>query len=243
MKQAMVFAAGLGTRLRPLTANKPKALVEVGGKPLIDHVIHRLTTAGFGRIVVNVHHYANMITDHIASLKFDGVEILVSDESDSLLETGGGLRKAAPLFDSNSNVLIHNVDIFSNVDISAFYKLAKDNSATLLVSNRETSRYLLFDEDMRLVGWTNIKTGEVRTPYSYLDFDKCRKFAFSGIHVLSPALLEMMQQWPERFGIIDFYLSICHDVDIKGILKPDLHLIDVGKIETLAQAEQFLKTI
>lgn len=243
MKQAMIFAAGLGTRLRPLTDDRPKALVEVCGRPLIDHVIQRLTVAGFERIVVNVHHFAKMIIEHIASLKRDNVEILISDESDLLLETGGGLRKAAPLFDACSNVLIHNVDIFSNVDLSELYQHATDTPATLLVSNRDTSRYLLFDDDMRLVGWTNVKTGEVRTPYDKLDVERCSRFAFSGIHVLSPALLEMMQQWPERFGIIDFYLSICQDVEIKGFIKSDLRLIDVGKMESLAQAEQFLKTI
>lgn len=243
MKQAMIFAAGLGTRLRPLTDNMPKALVNVGGKPLIDHVISRLANAGFERIVVNVHHFADMIVRHLDDVNIHGVQVLISDETDALLETGGGLRRAAPLFHSDSNILIHNVDIMSNVDLENFYDCSKNCDANLLVSKRETSRYLLFDHDMRMAGWTNVKTGEIRSPYEKFDPDACTRLAFSGIHVVSPRLLKMMQDWPPRFGIIDFYLSVCNSVNIKGFQMDNLKLVDVGKIETLKSAEQFLKTI
>ena len=145
MKQAMIFAAGLGTRLRPLTDTMPKALVRVGGEPLLHRVIMNLKAAGFERIVVNVHHFAEQIVDYLKTNDNFGLDIRISDESDALLDTGGGIRKAAPLFDPSSPILIHNVDIFHNVDLAHFYQEAANHDATLLVSKRETSRYLIFN--------------------------------------------------------------------------------------------------
>ncbi len=241
--QAMVLAAGLGTRLMPLTDRMPKALVPVGGQPLLHRVLQRLKDAGTDRVVVNVHHFADQIVSYLDGHQYPGVDIRVSDESAALLETGGGLRHAAPLFDPHRPILIHNVDILSNVDLRAFYDLSQDNDATLMVSRRETSRYLLFDDHMRLVGWTNVQTGEVRSPYPDLDVAGCQRFAFSGIHVFSPRLFGMMEEWGEKFGIIDFYLKVCGQARIMGYLKEDLKLMDVGKTDTLDQADTFLRQL
>ena len=242
MRQAMIFAAGLGTRLRPLTDTMPKALVPVGNEPLLGHVSRRLHDAGFGRAVVNVHHFPDQIIHYLHTQPVEGMEFLVSDERDMLLETGGGLRKAAPLFDADSPVLVHNVDIFSNADLRALYDGATDD-ATLLVSQRQTSRYLLFDDDMRLMGWTNVQTGEVRSVYNDLDPDRCQRLAFSGIHVLAPSMLRLMQSWPQRFSIIDFYLAVCDKMVVRGAVQPGLRLLDVGKVNSLAQAEEFANSL
>ena len=181
---------------------------------------------------------------------------MVSDETEQLLETGGGVKKARKLFDENEPVLIHNCDILSNLDLKAIYEQSKTsgNAATLVVSERKTQRYLLFSENMRLVGWTNITTGEVKSPYpevkaldgytdvSVITDSALRMFAFSGIHAMSPAMFPLMDEWPDRFPIMDFYLRYCAEHDIRGIFRSDLKLLDVGKLDTLASAEDFLKT-
>ena len=277
MKQAMIFAAGMGTRLKPLTDVIPKALVPVGDKPLLQIVLERLLDAGIHDVVVNVHHKAGQICNYLNLLQshYD-VKISISDESELLLETGGGIRKARGLFDAEAPILIHNVDILSNVDLGAFYDSIGDADALLLVSERKTKRYLLFDEEMHLVGWTNIETGEVKSPYPEIaalsgDKEKVQRMyspsgslptgegggrglafspsgslpregggrglAFSGIHAFSPRLFSDMEQWPEKFPIIDFYLNRCAERKIKGYLKSDLQLLDVGKLDTLASAE------
>ena len=241
MMQAMIFAAGLGTRLKTITDHMPKAMVSVGGKPLIKHVIDKLENAGTERIVVNVHHFASQITDYLNENNNFNLDIRISDESEKLLDTGGGIKKAAPLFDPQSPILIHNVDILSNVDLKKLYAMASGD-ALLLVSERKTKRYLLFNDDMQLVGWTNIETGEVKSPYPNLDPKKCMMYAFAGIHVLSPRLFRMMnEEFPDKFGIIDFYLKACATHSIKGYRKNDLKLLDVGKLDTLKEAEEFMQ--
>ena len=265
MMQAMIFAAGLGTRLKPLTDTMPKALVSVGGEPLLKRVIHNLSVAGVDRIVVNVHHFAQQIIDYLKENDNFGLDIRISDESAGLLETGGGIKHAAPLFAPDAPILIHNVDILSNVDLRRFYQragglLKADGlanvtadapdalvgaaadvpDALLLVSQRKTQRYLLFDDTMRLVGWTNIATGEVKSPYPDLDPKACRMYAFAGIHALSPRMIPLMNQFPDRFSIIDFYLQTCATHRIEGFANDDLQLMDIGKLDTLAQAEEFL---
>ncbi len=245
---AMIFAAGLGTRLKPLTDRMPKALVPVAGKPLLQHVLDKLRAQGFDNIVVNVHHFAGQIVSYLK-----GTDVKISDETAELLETGGGLKRALPLFGDKGQVLIHNVDILSNVDLRDFYGQAQDNDATLLVSWRETKRYLVFDDDMRLVGWTNLATGEVRSPYreiAEMDFTDSSSvpknlhlYAFSGIHCISQKLQPLLEQWPDRFPIMDFYLKECKDIKIKGVVKQDLRLMDVGKIDTLGDAERFILTL
>ena len=170
------------------------------------------------------------------------MDIALSDESERLLNTGGGLRHAAPLFLPDLPILIHNVDILSNIDLSAFVACGADADALLLVSNRSTTRYLLFDDDMRLVGWTNISTGEVRSPYSHLDVESCHRLAFSGIHLFSPRLLPVLDiMQTDDFSIIDFYLRICREHNIRGYNAHNLQLLDVGKQDTLAQAEDFIR--
>ena len=247
MKQAFILAAGLGTRLKPLTNTMPKALVPVCGKPLLQHQIERLLAAGFTRIVINVHHFADQIVDFVEKYKEQhakphDVEFFISDEREELLETGGALRKATPLFLSDSPILIHNVDILHNLDLAHFYD-SHAGDATLLVSHRDTSRYLLFNDDRHLVGWTNVKTGEVKPSLPSGRVEGNLLLAFSGIHILSPSLLSDMQAWPSRFSIIDFYLSVCHHSVIQGVECSSFRMVDVGKLDTLASAEDFLLNV
>ena len=237
MKQAMIFAAGLGTRLKPLTDTMPKALVRVGGQPLIWHVIQKLKGAGYERIVVNVHHFANQIVAYLEENQNFGLDIRISDETSALLETGGGIKKALPLFDPAKPILIHNVDILSNLDLEA---LPMD-APLLVVSQRQTKRYLMFDDEMRLHGWTNIETGQVKGVNSEeVNSEKFRKLAFSGIHVFHPSLVPLLDEWPDKFPIMDFYLKACGTHLIRGYEAKDLRLMDVGKLDTLDQAEAFI---
>ena len=233
MKQAMIFAAGLGTRLKPLTDTMPKALVRVNGQPLLWHVIMKLKSAGYERIVINVHHFAQQIIDYLHTNENFGLDIRISDETSGLLETGGGIKKALPLFDQESPILIHNVDILSNLDLNA---LPMD-TPLLVVSERNTKRYLMFDDEMRLQGWTNIETGEVKGEKAN------NRLAFSGIHVFHPSLAPLLADWPERFPIMDFYLKACGHYLIRGYEAKDLRLMDVGKLDTLDQAEAFISSL
>jgi len=164
--KAMVFAAGLGTRLYPLTKEVPKALVEVGGRPLLRLVLEKLVAAGIREIVINVHHFPEMIRSYLHDHPLPGVTLHISDESDELLDTGGGLMKAAPWLMGGEPVLVHNVDVISDLDIGALlaFHREKGGVATLAVRERETRRYLLFDRDMRLTGWMDRQTGEIRRP-------------------------------------------------------------------------------
>ena len=250
MRQAMIFAAGLGTRLKPLTDTMPKALVPVGGRPLLDINIRRLMAQGYDRFVVNIHHFAQQIIDYVKEQDYAPL-VHFSDESDQLLETGGGLKKAQALFRDDQPILIHNVDILDNVNYDWFARQHQpDEDAVLLVSQRKTKRYLLFDNAMHLMGWKNIETGEIKSPYEYVrrtglsqHGEELNMFAFSGIHSFSPRLFPLMERFPDRFPIIDFYLSVCHRAPIVGLVKPDLQLMDVGKIETLDQAEKFIQSL
>ncbi|WP_314284233.1 nucleotidyltransferase family protein [Prevotella pallens] len=262
--QSMIFAAGLGTRLKPLTDRIPKALVRVGGKPLIEYVLKNLVAAGSKRIVVNVHHFANQIIEYLQQNDF-GVDIRVSDETEMLLDTGGGIKNAAPFFNTSEPVLIHNVDILSNVDLRALYNYACEAEieqkvdAVLLVSLRKTKRYLIFNKDMRLLGWTNVDTGEVKSPYETLHeltftqpYDNNNVtneqygytlFAFSGIHVIGNKVFEAMNECSAKFPIMDFYLQYAKDLNFVGKVKNNLKLMDVGKLDTLAEADAFVKQL
>lgn len=273
----MILAAGLGTRLKPLTDTMPKALVPVGGTPLLDINIRRLQAQGYDRFVVNVHHFAQQILDHVAQQDYAPL-VHFSDETAQLLETGGGLKKAQGLFRDDEPILIHNVDILDNVDYAWFSRQHRDDEdAVLLVSRRKTKRYLLFDNAMRLLGWKNIETGEVKSPFPWLRESNVtiddqlqvhaephapssishapssiphapssiphaplNAFAFSGIHSFSPRLFPLMDRFPDRFSIIDFYLSVCHRSRIVGLVKDDLRVLDVGKLDSLAEANAFL---
>ena len=240
MMKAMIFAAGLGTRLRPITDTMPKALVPVCGKPLLYHTICKLRDAWYDDIVVNVHHFPEQIREYLQSHDF-GVKISISDESEQLLETGGGVLAARHMLSGDTPFLVHNVDIVSNLDLALLRAATRqEDLATLVVSARNTRRYLLFDDDMRLVGWTDTATGEVRTPFPDLDPSACRKYAFSGIHNISPSVFNAMDAlgFTGRFPIMDFYLKACAEYSIRGYLAPDLRMVDVGKIDTLPEAER-----
>ena len=250
----MIFAAGLGTRLKPITDTLPKALVPVCGTPLIEHVIRKLKAAGIDEAVVNVHHFAEMVEQWAADQ--DIMEIKISDERDLLLETGGAVLHARPYLEGCGRFLIHNVDILSNIDLQWLESQVRpDALATLLVSNRKTSRYLLFDpQTMRLVGWMNEKTGEKRIPVPGVDESECLRLAFSGIHMMSDKILEVMNKYAldnglyagsdtPRFSVIDFYLDVCPLYNIYGVRADDVRIIDVGKLDTLAEAERSLASL
>ena len=238
----MILAAGLGTRLKPLTDSMPKALVPVSGQPLLYHLIMRLRNAGYTRLVVNVHHFGQQIIDYLAANGNFGLDISISDERSELLDTGGALKQGLPMFSAESPVLVHNVDILSNVDLALFYEQAAAAAADalLLVGHRHTSRHLLFDEHRQLCGWSNDDKGLLRLASPDLDASRLQRLAFSGIHVVRPQVAALMQSMPSRFGIFDFYMRYCHQLSIQGHVKSDLRMLDVGKLDTLAEAEAFL---
>ena len=239
--EGFIFAAGLGTRLRPLTTTRPKALVEVGGRKLIDIVIERLREAGVRRVVVNVHHFAQQIIDHISSSNY-GVEVLISDEREYLLDTGGGLKKAynEGLLSGTGATIIHNVDILSQINLQKMVEYMKFTAvtATLAVSHRDTSRYLLFDDNDCLAGWHNTKSGEYRWVSN--EQHLVRPLAYSGIAILAPEFFSAMNDDREVFSIIETYLAVakCHRINFFEH-SPD-HWLDVCKPETLAEAIKYL---
>lgn len=203
--EGMIFAAGLGTRLRPLTNDRPKALMEVAGKPLLEHVIRKMTDAGIRRIVVNVHHFADQIEDFLDHHLWKA-EILVSDERESLLDTGGGLRKARDMFHPGEAILIHNVDIFSEVDLSDLIASHQQKAAfaTLVVRPGGKGRGLRFNSAGLLKGWENSVTGEQKRVDD--EFVLSRHFSFCGIQVVSAEFLQEMRG-RGIFSIIDEYLE------------------------------------
>ena len=239
--KAMIFAAGLGTRLKPFTDHMPKALVPVAGKPMLEHVINKLKSAGVDEIVINVHHFAQQIIDFLKEKDNFGIKIWISDETEELLETGGGIKKAAPFF--NEPFLVHNADILSNVDLKDMYDyhLTNGNDATLLVSSRKTVRYLLLDDTNRLRGWVNKETLQTKPEGFIYQPEVQKEYAFGGIHIISPTLFKYMgNQWTGKFSIMDFYLQTCKEAQLGGYIKEDLQLIDIGKPEMLAKAEEFI---
>ena len=242
--KAMIFAAGLGTRLKPLTDSIPKALVPIAGKPLLQHVIEKLKSVGFDEIIVNVHHFPDQIIDFLKTNNHFGIRIEISDERDFLLDTGGGIKKAQWFFDDGKPFLIHNVDILSNIDLKELYRMHawRNPLATLVVSQRDTFRYLLFDDDIRLKGWTNEKTGELK-PLGFSKPQLYNKLAFSGIQVLSPAIFELMESYDEKFPIMDFYLNSLKQNVIAGFIPDNYKMMDIGKIDTLHEAEEFVRQL
>ena len=254
--KAMIFAAGLGTRLKPLTDTVPKALVPVCGQPLLYHVLTKLAAAGYDDIIVNVHHFPDQIIDYLCIHDF-GVKITISDERDFLRETGGGIKHVRPLLrneeipgqagnDGTEPFLVHNVDIISNLDLKWLREQHRPEAvATVVVSERETQRYLLFDEEGRMKGWTNVKTGEVRSPYGDIDPDRYRKLAFAGIHLMSPAIFDAFDRlgFGDRFSIMDFYIRACAAYPIYAAVPSGFQMVDVGKKETLSEAERVCEAI
>jgi aminoglycoside/choline kinase family phosphotransferase/GTP:adenosylcobinamide-phosphate guanylyltransferase len=247
-KTAFILAAGLGTRLKPWTNEHPKALVPVGDKPMLQRVIEKLKSQGYNRIVVNVHHFAEQIVDFLNTHDF-GISIKVSDETERLLDTGGGVANAAPLFNLSSDaaVLVHNVDILSDADLTALmdYHHASDNDITLLTSDRSSSRKLAFNKEGLLSGWHNLQTGATR-PDSFTPSAEFSEEAFSGIYILSAKALDSIKNYREHvvadlaFPIMDFFLTNPDNLRIGRLHQPSLHLIDIGKPDTLAEARQSL---
>ena len=274
--RAMIFAAGLGTRLKPLTDTLPKALVPLAGKTLLQWQIERLKAAGITDIVVNVHHFPDMIINYLRDNDNFGCRIAVSDERDMLLETGGGLRKAKELLTSSPNsliasspILICNVDILSNIDLPTLLKAYNpEEMGVVVVSPRDTQRYLLFDETNRLCGWTNIATGEIRPaslvsslnilpptgeadlqakPTYQLQRSDLSPLAFSGMQVLNPRIFDVMDkvvaEKGDKFSLIDLYLSIAEKEILRAFIPENYRMMDVGKIAQLSEAESFAASL
>ena len=258
----MIFAAGLGTRLKPLTDTLPKALVPLAGKTLLQWQIEKLKAAGITDIVINVHHFPDMIIDYLRDNDNFGCRIAVSDERDMLLETGGGLRHAKQLLASSPTslphqgesegapILICNVDILSNIDIPTLLRAYNpDEMGVVVVYPRETQRYLVFDDTHRLCGWTNIATGDLRGPIANTQYPipNTRNLAFSGMQVLNPRIFEVMdkviEEKGEKFSLIDLYLSIAEKEILRAFIPENYRMMDVGKINQLAEAEAFAATL
>ncbi len=288
--KAMIFAAGLGTRLKPMTDVMPKAMVPVGGRPLIEHVCRKLMASGINEAVVNVHHFADQIETWAEEQDWvvtsaeewrkvrnadgenrneeasdDGMEpdsdvtgkmfMEFSDERKLLLETGGAVLHARKYLEGCGRFLIHNVDIFSNADLRWLEQQVKpDALATLLVSERKTTRYLLFHpETMRLVGWLNTDQNDYHLADKALKVEECRALAFSGIHILSDRILDLMDEYVRernlpvdnelgtKFPIMNFYMWAAVKCHIYGAVAEELDFLDVGKLDTIELAENYIK--
>lgn len=241
----MIFCAGLGTRLRPLTNDKPKAMVSLNGTPLLGHQINNLKAQGISEIIVNVHHFADSIIRYI-NAKDWGIPIRISDETNLLLDTGGGLKKAEKWLADEPYFLIHNVDIFSNIRIDSLlkYHLQSEAFATLAIRNRVTSRYLLFSEQQELCGWENTKSGEkiFSKPFSQnQNTEELKRCAFSGIHIVSSAIFDFLPKAEKAYSIIPSYLELAKSNNIQGYLHNEDFWHDVGTVEKLQLAETTIK--
>jgi N-acetyl-alpha-D-muramate 1-phosphate uridylyltransferase len=237
--RAMIFAAGLGTRLKPFTDHHPKALAIVNGKPLLQRNIEYLQSFGIRDIMVNVHHFADQIEDFIRANDGFGCRVQLSHELDEPLETGGGLLKAAPYFlEQSLPFVVINADILTNLDLRQMYRahMAHKPLATLAVTHRESSRNLLFNEEMQLVGWRNRKTGAEKMARPMVG--EPTAMAFSAIHLIEPKLLKLVTQ-TGKFSIIDTYLDLAKDHDILGFAHDGDLVIDVGRPESVTEAEQY----
>ena len=233
----MIFAAGLGTRLNDETLDKPKALVEVGNKTLLQHAIEKVKSEGISEIVVNVHHFSEMVISYLNNYDF-GIKIHISDETEKLLDTGGGLKKAACFLIGNEPVLIYNVDIISNLNLQLLLEdhLRSGALVTLAVRKRKTQRYFKFNEQKQLVGWINRKTGETKVSRPE-NFGTAIEMAYSGIHIAQPEIFSLMPE-SDRFSITDFYLELSKTHLIKGFYDDSDLWMDVGKPEQLVEARK-----
>ncbi|MBE2207114.1 MAG: nucleotidyltransferase family protein [Saprospiraceae bacterium] len=235
--KAMIFAAGLGTRLRPLTNDRPKALVEVNGVPLLQISIEKLRLAGITDIIVNIHHFGEQIAAFLARPPFSDMNIAISDERAKLLDTGGGLRKAAWFFDDGQPFLVYNADILTTLNLNDLYAAHTRSQAlaTLAVRERPASRAFLFDKNNRLCGWRNSATGAERIA---LANHPLHPLAFSGVHVIHPRIFELMPPPGEAFSIVETYLSLAQNEIIQGFRHDQDLWLDVGKPEQLARAQE-----
>ncbi|MCF0191681.1 MAG: NTP transferase domain-containing protein [Marinilabiliaceae bacterium] len=242
--QAMIFAAGLGTRLRPLTDNMPKALVPLAGKPMLERVIDHFYSEGARRIVVNIHHFGQQIIDFLEENKHRWTEsdIEVSDERGLLLDTGGGLLNALHYFDEHEPIVVGNADVLCNAPLQKLlkYHIENGNDATLLIRRRETNRQLLFERQTHLLrGWVNLKTSETKGGVDVVDLPDYDQKAFCGIHVVNPSLVKEMGDKGDIFGVTDAYLRICRTHRIQSVdLETGYMWYDIGTIEKLHCCEK-----
>lgn len=237
--KAMIFSAGLGTRLQPLTNDKPKALIEVKGEPMLGLLIKRLINNGFNEIIVNVHHFATQIIEFLRKNNNFGIHISISDETNLLLDTGGGLKNAEWFFNDRKPFLLHNVDIFSDMDLLKIFEshLNTGSLVTLAVRKRESGRFFLFDNEMSLCGWENRKTQEKRI--SRLGEGELKPYAFSGIQIINPLIFRNIKE-EGVFSIVDLYLRLASEHKIQGYLENESVWIDMGKKQGIKEAELFL---
>jgi MurNAc alpha-1-phosphate uridylyltransferase len=233
--KGMIFAAGLGSRLKPWTHHHPKALAVVNGKSLLQRNVEYLQKHGVTELIVNVHHFATQIIEAIEKNKGWGSAITISDETKEVLETGGGLKKAAWYFEGVEDFVVMNADILTDMDLSSMISQhqQKNSLATLAVSNRDTSRYFLFDEQNVLSGWRNVKTGEEKI---VRDTETLVQKAFSGLHVINASLLKMISQ-DGKFSMVDVYLDLAKNNTVSCYDHTGSQLMDVGKPESIAKAE------
>ena len=237
----MIFAAGLGTRLKPLTDIKPKALVEVNGKTMLEHAITKLQYFGVDEIIINVHHFSNQITDFLKRNKNFGIKIEISDESKQLLDTGGGLMKAEKFLNKTDPFFVYNVDVISDIDLGVMYRkhINTGSIATLAVQQRETSRYFLFNNELKLIGWKNESTGKIIVSRGSSS-SNLTSLAFSGIHVISPRIFKLVKI-AGKFSMTDVYLKLSTFQRINGYRHDNDFWMDLGKPENIAEAEKFLQ--
>lgn len=238
----MIFAAGLGTRLKPLTKKIPKALVKLNGIPLLEHIISNFKNQGFNHFVINVHHFADQIEAFLVNNKNFGSDIQISDEREQLLETGGGLLKAENLLKDAKLILLHNADIISDINFKSIIDmhLKNDSLATLAVQKRESSRKLLFNDENYLCQWKNIKTGELKI--SRMHTKELYEWSFSGIHIINPKIFDYIKE-TGKFSIIDLYLRLAKNHKISAFETDHTYWYDLGKQENIKEAEEHLKLI
>ncbi|HKJ41712.1 MAG TPA: nucleotidyltransferase family protein [Sunxiuqinia sp.] len=239
--KAMIFAAGLGTRLKPLTDDRPKALAEISGKTLLQRCIENLKRQGISDVVINVHHFSTQIISFLKEHNNFGLHVQISDESSELLETGGGLLKARPLLMGDQPILIINVDVLTDLDfqkLEGFHQHEKA-LATLVVRRRKTSRYLMFDTNRQLTGWKNLKSGTTKV-CRMNDFENSNEYAFSGIQLIQPELLDLITE-TGRFSIINLYLRLAEKHSIKAFVDEQSNWMDLGKYEQLEEAKQLIQ--
>lgn len=237
--KAFILAAGLGTRLKPLTNNKPKALVEVNGVTLLEHLIVKLQNLEVTELIINVHHYAEQVKEFLRKKNNFGIRIEVSDETEQLLDTGGGLKKAAWFFDDNKPFLVHNVDVLSNIDLNQLYQthLQSGSLATLAVKDRNTSRYFLFNDNNELCGWENTNTGEIL--YHSNNSQQLTALAFSGIQVISPQIFDKISE-TGKFSSTDLYIRLSAKNKIAAFRHDKDYWLDLGKPESIYAAETYI---
>lgn len=243
--KAMIFAAGLGTRLRPLTNDRPKALVTINGVTMLERVIKYLISYGVDEMVINIHHFGEKIIEFLAENNNFGITIHISDERDLLLETGGGILKARKYLEGREPFIICNADILTNLDLNKMYEnhVSSGVDVTLLVAARETSRYLVFDNSDMLIGWTNIVTEECRPSDLILD-GNVKMLAFGGVHLISPSIFEKLEGYSldPKFSITPFYVDMCRNMKIVGYIpNENYYWHDIGKLESLKNAEKEVK--